>query len=374
MLWVLLGCEWCAEDVSAGGTDVEFDELRIMANYTDIEWTGRTLNPIIAYHVETGKRGWFCLKVGPECWHCYAESLNKGRFGNGVRYAVDQKRLVRIEFVQEILTRPLRWRKSQRIFLCDMTDLFLEHHPFEWINEVFFMIYRAKQHFFQVLTKRVDRALQWWASEERKKFWEEHCLPDLSEFENFIFMASTGNQEAYDERMPLLIKMPARYKGLSIEPLLGPIDMSPTSYMVGGLVAGRGTNVNNDDWLMHLDWVIVGGESGSRARPMHLDWARKILLRCEQRTDMGRPWPLPAFMKQVGSMPVMSDAEWRNNSHTRLLSAKRWREAPDGTVPIRVYHPKGGDPEEWTPGLRVREFPLLAMPYARMFPGGVRHI
>lgn len=366
MLRLLLESAVGVEGLFPRGADGDVTELM---GYTAIEWCDKTLNPIIAFNVKTEKRGWFCEKVGTECAGCYAEFLNIGRFGNGVRFAVDKSGLVRIEFKREILDRPLRWRKPQRIFLCDMTDLFLRHHPFDWINEVFLMIYRAKQHFFQILTKRVDRALAWWNSPERMKFWEKHHLPPLNEFENFIFMASAGTQEAYDERMPLLIEMPVKYRGLSMEPMLERIDLTPPAFKIGDVViGGRGTNVNCDDWIQQLDWLIPGGESGSKARAMNVNWPREVIARCEKRKDMGRPWPLPVFMKQVGSVPVMDDKEWRAAKKIRILSAKNRLKAPEGTVPLLVHHRKGGDPAEWPEGLNVRQFPKLEYQYAQMFP------
>lgn len=296
--------------------------------------------------------------------------MNVGRFGNGVRFAVDQHKLVRIEFREDILTRPLRWRKNYRIFPFDMTDLFLRHHPDEWIDKVFYMMFRARNHFFQVVTKRVDRALAYMTSDRTKEVWAS--LGMKMPLENVIMIASAENQQEYDHRMPLLIALPARYRGLSLEPLIGPIDLTPPVW--------RGTNVNNDDWLQELDWVIVGGESGSRARAMHLDWARQILLRCAQRRDMGAPWPLPAFMKQIGSVPVMDELEWRKlmqlfeaspkERKFPLLNAKNRNKALPGTVPIKTNHPKGGDPREWMNSLKVREFPVLNLPYGNMFPHG----
>jgi protein gp37 len=129
---------------------------------------------------------------------------------------------------------------------------------------------------------------------------------------------SVENQEWADKRIPLLLETPAAVRFLSCEPLLGPIDLTPPDY--------RGSNVNRNLWLEGINWIIVGGESGPGARPMHPDWARSIRDRCIHRTDMRRPWPLPFFFKQWGGRTPKAGG--------RKLDGRTWDQMPvtDRTV------------------------------------------
>lgn len=234
-----------------------------MADRTPIEWTDASWSPIAAFRKSDGKRGWACTKPSPGCKHCYAERINE-RLGTGLPYthaALDQVELRAVN-----LDQPLRWRRPRRIFVESMSDLFGEFMPDEMIDQVFRMMFEAKQHVFQVLTKRAERMRKY--VEDR---WSDPKWPPAP---NIWLGVSVENQEAADERIPHLTKAPCRVRFLSCEPLLGPVDLS--RWIDRDEIRKAGGR-----WTEELvDWVICGGESGPGARPMHPDWARAIRDQC----------------------------------------------------------------------------------------------
>ena len=295
-----------------------------MSDRTSIEWTDATLNPIRARNVKTGKIGWHCQKISPGCQNCYAESMNR-RLGTRLSYVpaggaglfLDEKKL----------TEPLRWRKPRRVFVCSMTDLFADFVTDGWIERVFAVMLLAPRHTFQVLTKRAQRMRDWvstpgrlsevmlsaqsiafdeWTVAGRTGLLPRSAHCDNPHFDitvdcpgwplpNVWLGVSTEDQQRLDERAPHLIKTPAAVRFLSIEPMLGPIDASIFYY------SGY-TQPPYDDVV---NWVIVGGESGPRRRPMDLGWARSIRDQC-------RGASVPFFMKQVDKViPVPSDLSIR---------------------------------------------------------------
>ena len=256
---------------------------------TTISWSDYSWNPIAAYHRETGKRGWFCTKVSPGCTNCYAQSMNRWR-GNGLPYVVKHQDDVRLELLN--LDQPSKWKKPCMIFVCSMTDLFYEGHTDEMIDTVYAAMILGHQHIYQVLTKRIERARDYFAYEWRwpmiegaaQKLYYEHTGEDPSHWlavngpaPNVWIGTSVEDQERADERIPPLMDIDAAVRFLSCEPLLGPIEIHELAM---------------DD----LHWVIVGGESGriNEVRPMALDWARKIIAQCREAR-------IPVFYKQGGT-------------------------------------------------------------------------
>jgi len=234
-----------------------------MAQGTSIEWTDATWNPV------TG-----CSKTSPGCKNCYALRMAKRLHAMGQsRYRNEFE----VTLQNDLMSLPSRWKAPRRIFVNSMSDLFHERVPNEFIRRVFIEMQRCPQHTFQVLTKRSERV----ASLARDLFWSEN-----------IWMGVSVENSDYTYRIRDLLKVPAAVRFLSIEPLLGPI--------------GRCR-------LSGIDWVIVGGESGPRCRPMEADWARDIRDRCvEQR--------IPFFFKQWGGA--------RKKTTGRLLDGKTWDEMP----------------------------------------------
>ena len=214
-----------------------------------IEWTDETWNPV------TG-----CTKVSEGCDHCYAETIAH-RFTGTKAYPNGFDVTLR----PERLDQPLRWKRPRKVFVNSMSDLFHKDVPDDYIARVFAVVALAPQHTFQVLTKRPGRMRSLLSSEQ---FESAVFLATEGRFEgcfpwplpNVWLGTSVENQKWADVRIPLLLDTPAAIRFLSCEPLLGPIDLFAW----------------NIDRGMRVDWVIVGGESGPHARPMHPDWARQL--------------------------------------------------------------------------------------------------
>jgi protein gp37 len=146
----------------------------------------------------------------------------------------------------DLLTMPLGWKRPRVIFVNSMSDLFHDAFPLEFIQQVFSVMERADHHIFQVLTKRSERLLEL----SRHLPWPKN-----------VWMGVTVENADYTWRIADLIKTPARVKFLSVEPLLGPIPALP---------------------LSRIDWVVLGGESGPKARPMSREWVIDIRDQCEK--------------------------------------------------------------------------------------------
>lgn len=269
-----------------------------MGDNSKIEWTDATWNPIRARNRATGGVGHFCIHASDGCRHCYAERLQP-RFGNPVRYGAPYRDQVELLLDDAALLQPLRWRRPRRIFVCSMTDLFLAEHPEPWLDQVFAVAALCPQHTFQILTKRPERA-RGYADHPGapRRVYEIVCDIAVEQWVDVILTAarigggppgteveldrwplpnvwlgtSVEDQWSADTRVPELLATPAAVRFVSAEPLLGRLRM-PGLYPVG--------DVDGFIDTPRLDWVIVGGESGPDARPMHPDWARAIRDQCQ---------------------------------------------------------------------------------------------
>lgn len=252
---------------------------------TSIEWTDVTWNPV------TG-----CSKVSPGCAHCYAERVTH-RFNRDALPWTPANAAVNVVLHPERLDAPLHWRKPRRVFVNSMSDLFHENVPDEFIARVFAVMALSPWHTYQVLTKRpelmhaymTDFALRvnahgWPEGVPMAPRFRANGLPNAVDWPlpNVWLGVSVENQHWADERIPLLLQTPAAVRFVSCEPLLGPVDLS------------RWMGCNDPGCCTPwLDWVIVGGESGPKARPMDLAWARSLRDQC-------RAASVPFFMKQLG--------------------------------------------------------------------------
>ena len=240
-----------------------------MSDRSSIEWTDATWNPV---------RG--CTKVSPGCKHCYVETFSerfRGVRGHPFENGFD------LTLVPEKLHEPLGWKKPRKIFVNSMSDLFHEAIPASYIERVFGIMTEASWHTFQILTKRSRR------------------LVDLSgklPWPSNVWMGVSVESAPYVSRALDLAKVPARVRFLSVEPLIGPIPRLP---------------------LDDVDWVIVGGESGPRARPMDLRWARDIREQCRRAG-------VPLFLKQLGGR------RWKQGGDSAVLDGRRWRQLPVKSV------------------------------------------
>jgi protein gp37 len=238
---------------------------------TSIEWTDKVWNPV------TG-----CTKVSQGCKNCYAERIFQrpypGRAFTDVRMHPDR------------LDAPLNWRKPSRIFVNSMSDLFHEAVPFEFIERIYATMADANWHSFQILTKRPGRMLEftkWQAG-------NDHI--STAEWPRNVWLGvSVEDQKTADERIPQLLDTPAVVRWISAEPLLGPMNIAD---YVCHLCKDKNERSGWHD-RPTLDWVVVGGESGPQARPMHPDWARALRDQCQAAG-------VPFFFKQWGEWaPVM---------------------------------------------------------------------
>ena len=268
---------------------------------TGIEWTDETWNPT------TG-----CTKVSAGCKNCYAEGISE-RFWAKQYPRNDDGSLRMFTDVRchpDRLDQPLRWRKPRRVFVNSMSDLFHEDVPDLFITRVFEIMAASKEHTFQVLTKRPGRMLSFLGSNHRTEPYDRFgaAFPLSSVW----LGVSCEDQATADERIPLLLKTPAAVRFVSCEPLLGAVDLFSRAFLDQ---AWAPDDPSGPPIWRGLDWVIVGGESGPKARPMDLDWARSIIAQC-------RAAGVPVFVKQLGGWP-----DKRNR------------------------------PDEWPAALQVREFP-----------------
>lgn len=312
-----------------------------MGDRSRIEWTEATWNPVRARNRETGGNGHFCVHVSEGCRNCYAERMQP-RFRNPIRYAAQDRAKVEIVLDDKMLTDPLRWRRPRMIFVCSMTDLFADFVTDAMIDKVFAVMALCPQHTFQVLTKRPER-MRAWASDPRTPFriaraavdlWTDGAVdaplmgatwpvrsigddafdPDDIVLEcwplpNVWAGTSAEDQDTAAARIPELLATPAAVRWISAEPLLGAVDVygGDPDPRLGGVEAGPGLSLGQ--WWRHddppgspprpgLDWVVCGGESGSKARPMHPDWARSLREQCKAAG-------VPFFFKQWGEwLPV----------------------------------------------------------------------
>lgn len=249
-----------------------------MALGSGIEWTESTWNPV------TG-----CTKISPGCKHCYAErmaarlqAMGQPNYRNGFKLTLQP----------QMLELPLQWKRPQTIFVNSMSDLFHKDVPVDYIKRVFDIMHRAHWHRFQVLTKRSSRL----ADLSSKLIWPTN-----------VWMGVSVENSKYVERIDDLRATHAAVKFLSLEPLLGPL---PELNLHG------------------IDWVIVGGESGPRARPMNPAWVTDIRDQCAKAG-------VAFFFKQWGGK--------NKKKAGRILEGKTYDAMPKqvlGVPPARASRPQ----------------------------------
>lgn len=256
-----------------------------MSDNTKIEWCEATWNPV------TG-----CTKVSPGCDHCYAETFAerwRGTPGHHFEQGFD------LTLRAERLDQPLRWKRPRRIFVNSMSDLFHDDIPDEYIAHVFAIMALAESHTFQVLTKRHGRMRSLLRDEKFAEEVQRYAVPQArlhglnttwaerttdprnGPLPNVWLGVSVENQKWADIRVPALLGTPAAVRWLSCEPLLGPIDLTNCAG-VSAITKDWAGDAKNGTGAPHpfVDWVVVGGESGRSARPMHPDWARSLRDQC----------------------------------------------------------------------------------------------
>jgi protein gp37 len=214
---------------------------------TKIEWSDEVWNPV------TG-----CTKVSAGCKNCYAERIAKRFWRDGIT-GDNYRPFSEVRCHSERLEQPLLWKRSRRVFVDSMSDLFHPKVPDTFIAQVFLIMMMAPIHTFMILTKRPKRMMKW-----VKNRYYQNPLP------NVWLGVSVEDQKTADERIPLLLQMPAALRFISVEPMLGIIDLEQA-----------GNNACIEWWENNgIGWVICGCESGPGARPMKMSWAADLKHQC----------------------------------------------------------------------------------------------
>lgn len=345
-----------------------------MSENSKIEWTDHTFNPLMG-----------CTKVSPGCAHCYAEELmdtryGKARWGKGqprVRTSPANWRLPlkwnRGPFVCGTCAKPFeqlngrqklcepipgdccqhcnpgRYRRT-RVFCASLADWLDDEVPIEWLADLLKLIHDTPNLDWLLLTKRPqlfhDRVFDafrrmhelegqtnavMWAAD----WWEGDKIPS-----NVWIGTSIEDQQRADERIPELLKIPAKVRFLSVEPMLGRIDLAHACF----------NGADSFGTMPGIHWAIFGGESGKGARNCAVEWIRDGVRRCREAG-------VAPFVKQLGSVPVY-DGNSSPGGHwpigTQIFEhGTEWRAG--------LKDKKGGDPSEWPEDLRVREFPRIIL-------------
>lgn len=273
-----------------------------MGANSKIEWTDATWSPV------TG-----CTPISAGCQNCYAARMAK-RLAGRCGYPADEP--FRVTFHPERLDEPLHWRKPRRVFVVSMGDLFHKDVPFGWTTHVFDAIRDCQKHTFQILTKRPERMEEFFNG---RGGWRYGPPPY-----NVWLGVTVENQDTADERIPLLLRCPAKVRFLSCEPLLGPVAIRVTrhhdhpsgdptlwwetyDYPLSGFCSTKQGGWTDPNYP-RIHWVIAGGESGPNARPSHPDWFRSLRDQCAAAG-------VPYFFKQWGAwlpeQAIGSDEEFR---------------------------------------------------------------
>lgn len=324
-----------------------------MSDGSTIEWLDRpgtkpaTWNPLRARETRTGKTGWHCEHVHEGCRFCYAERINK-RLGTKLEYKPglvlkefnfllagrepDQPAGV-VPFLDEkTLLQPLKWKHPRTIFVCSMTDLYGPWVTDEMLDKIKAVQDLTPQHTYIELTKRPERMREYAtrlhdepAQETARRLaaaWPIGVTIPSEGVEiplpNVWGLVSCSTQEDADKFIPILLNTPLAIRGVSAEPLLGDIDftrlamtgMEHINAMCGVQRVDTGKPSPKFQHCAKLDWIIIGGESGRNARPMHPDWARAIVSQCEAAA-------VACFFKQWGEWAphAGSAAAWPSSSN-----------------------------------------------------------
>ena len=300
-----------------------------MSENTKIEWCDHTFNPWEG-----------CQKVSPGCDNCYAEARNT-RFGGGTAInwgpGAPRRRTSAANWAL-----PKRWNaqadafmaqhgRRQRVFCASLADVFDNSVPVQWRRDLFDMIAATPNLDWLLLTKRIGNA---------RSLYSEAYLETARAWPNNVWIGATiVNQAEADRDIPKLLTVPTRVRFLSMEPLLGPVDL--TKLMNPGPLHQRGAFINalsggtygevpatgerlriTHSPIKHIDWVIVGGESGPNSRPMHPDWARSLRDQCEAAG-------VPFLFKQWGEWGEPDSIERTGIAHHGWFEQDR----RDGGVP-----------------------------------------
>jgi len=323
-----------------------------MSDSSAIEWTDATWNPT------TG-----CHKISPGCKNCYAKR-EWTRLSANPKSVYFKRAFEDVAYHTERLDQPIRWKNPRRIFVNSMSDLFDDDVPDQFIADVFAHMAYARQHTFQLLTKRSARMRTLLTSEAFAEQYEDaialasdvaegilgrrrdfdqnaRLTTDIRAFDPVLPLAnvwlgvSVENDEYAGERIPPLLQTPAAVRWISAEPLLGQVNCG--MYLSRTNMPGLRLMPGFRDPLPGIDWVVAGGESGPKARPSHPGWFRSLRDQCLAAG-------VPFFFKQWGEWVSVSEVEGKGDHHHfddgatvrrvgkqiagRQLDGREWNEYP----------------------------------------------
>lgn len=363
---------------------------------SNIEWTDKSWNPL---------RG--CTPVSEGCRNCFAKSIAHRFSGPGQPFEGftnergDWSR--KVVTVPAKLAEPLSWRKPAMVFVNSMSDLFHEDVSDEYIASVFGVMAASPHHTYQIVTKRPERMLEWLTryQEAHAAAWAARAellnagrpVPKsvvvLAEADglgawplpNVWLGVSVEDQATADERIPLLLQCPAAVRWVSYEPALGPVDFRPwlrgdddgcercdiedgcrdcpaqkSVYRDGDYDLDRPETCITEK--VDLDWIVVGGESGSAARPFDSKWLESLIAQCQGRTAL--------FVKQLGAqyLDAVNGIVGAAVSKEKAAEVGHWHgvlhdtaERKVSRAPRRLTSKKGGNTDEWPGYLVIREYP-----------------
>lgn len=324
-----------------------------MAEKTGIAWCDSTFNPWIG-----------CTKVGPGCDHCYAEVQDsRKRWGGTTHWGPGA---LRHRTSASNWAQPLTWNKLaeksgrvHRVFCASLADVFdNEVDPF-WRRDLWSLIERTANLSWLLVTKRIGNVRSMMPSQ-----WVSSGFPD-----HVRILITVCNQEEADRDIPKLLALRCK-NGISYEPALGPVDFSrislgkspvrvansgdysnqfrETEFTVNALKGAKSIN-----WP-GINWVIIGGESGPKARPFSLEWARSTVAQCKSAG-------VPVFVKQFGRYPMPESGDlcgFRSKGHSFYRGWPLRYCDEDERISVELKDRAGADPSEWPEDLRIREFPV----------------
>ncbi len=324
-----------------------------MSDKSKIAWTEATWNPVSG-----------CSKVSDGCRFCYAER-DWPRLAANSRSRYTGRVFTDVKCHEEVLDRPLRWKRPRKIFVNSMSDLFHPEVPDGFIDRVFatmgnVLCSMPECHIFQILTKRPER-MSAYLNDPRTEHRVtmamnamglglpgENASPDWP-LPNVWLGVSVENMRAADERIPILFETPAALRWVSIEPMIGPVSFR---WRYGnGFKTDPATGKvhrNHLDGLRRIDWIVVGGESGPQARPVLREWIDSIVAECREAD-------VPIFVKQLG-------AAYSDPVNGIAGSSLKIPEEAISLLKKRLKHRSGADMEEWPESLRIREWPESPSP------------
>lgn len=318
-----------------------------MGESSGIQWTHHTFNPWIG-----------CAEVSPACDNCYARTStkrleatqrNRGKIALPLWGAIGDRYVTS----ESNWRTPLRWDRAaakagerHRVFCASLADVFEDRRDLDPLRARLRSLIQQTPHLdWLLLTKRIDRAGALMGEATERAYQDGGLLGDPDPWPENVWIGTTvEDQQRANERIPHLLRIPARVRFLSVEPQIEQIVMLPSwildyDYSGGRTVASP-----------RVDWVICGGESGPRARPLDLAWARSLRDQCKASG-------VPFFMKQLGA-----HVRWDGFASPEVPIHHGLRSEDDGRGGWRAHlrDSHGGDMSEWPEDLRVRQFPVAA--------------